>query len=144
MNWGHKITLVFVTFVSGILFLVYKASQQKQELVTTDYYEKELKYQERINAVNLTEALSSHVIASHVNGKIFIDFPKEFSNTAIETNVLLYCPFNENNDQEFNLKTLNGKLIIPVKTKQKGKYTLKINWNLGNNKYYTEQNIFIK
>ena len=52
MNWGYKILLVFAVFVAGILFLVYKSSNQKMDLVTTDYYEKELKYQQKIDAMD--------------------------------------------------------------------------------------------
>ena len=32
-------------------FLVYLATQEKQELVTSNYYEKELKYQDKIDAM---------------------------------------------------------------------------------------------
>lgn len=32
MNWGHKITLVFIVFAIAILGMVYVASQQTNEL----------------------------------------------------------------------------------------------------------------
>ena len=43
MSWGTKILIVFILFVGGILFMVIKSSIQKTDLVTTDYYAKELK-----------------------------------------------------------------------------------------------------
>ena len=49
MNWGYKILLVYLIFILGILFMVFKSSTQKTDLVTTDYYAKELKYQEKID-----------------------------------------------------------------------------------------------
>ena len=45
MNWGYKIILVYVLFVAGIVFLVVRSSMENTDLVTSDYYEKELKYQ---------------------------------------------------------------------------------------------------
>ena len=45
MNWGYKIMLAYVVFIAGILFLVFKSSSQKVELVTENYYEQELKFQ---------------------------------------------------------------------------------------------------
>lgn len=144
MNWGHKITIVFLIFVSGMTFLVYLATQEKQELVTSNYYEKELKYQDKIDAMKLTEALSSQVIASHKDGVVSIAFPQEFLKSTIKSNILLYCAFNENNDQEFNLDIENSKIDIPIKTRQVGNYTLKINWDFEGKKYYTEKNIYIQ
>ena len=46
MNWGYKILTVYIIFIAGILFLVFKSSNQNQDLVTKDYYEQELKYQQ--------------------------------------------------------------------------------------------------
>lgn len=144
MNWGHKITIVFLIFVAGMTFLVYKATQEKQELVTTDYYEKELKYQEKIDAMVITEKLSSQVLASHKDGTVYLDFPAEFAKSTVDSHVLLYCSFNENNDQEFKLKFDNAKIKFPVKTRQAGNYTLKIDWTSEGKKYYTEKNIYIQ
>ena len=61
MNWGYKILLVYVVFVAGIMFLVFKSSSQKMDLVTTDYYAKELKYQQKIDAMNKVQKLSDTV-----------------------------------------------------------------------------------
>ncbi len=144
MNWGHKITIVFLIFVSGMTFLVYLATQEKQELVTTNYYEKELKYQDKIDAMKITEALSSQVVASHKDGIISIVFPNEFSQSTVKSNILLYCAFNEKNDQEFNLDIENAKSTFAIKTKQVGNYTLKINWDSEGKSYYTEKNIYIQ
>ena len=49
MNWGYKILMVYVIFIAGILLLVFKSSSQNQDLVTEDYYEQELKYQQKID-----------------------------------------------------------------------------------------------
>ena len=43
MNWGYKIVLVYIVFITGIVTLVYKSSAQNQDLVVNDYYEQELK-----------------------------------------------------------------------------------------------------
>jgi hypothetical protein len=59
MNWGYKILFVYLAFVAGILLMVFKSSIQKRDLVTPDYYAKELKYQQRIDAVKKTQALSA-------------------------------------------------------------------------------------
>ena len=57
LSWGYKIAFVYIIFVAGIGFLVFKASSQKFDLVTKDYYDQELKYQEVIDQAANTAML---------------------------------------------------------------------------------------
>ena len=58
MNWGYKIMFVYLLFVVGMLTLVYKCTQQNTELVADNYYDQEVKYQERYNKLqNASSAL---------------------------------------------------------------------------------------
>ena len=41
MNWGYKIIVVYAVFISGMLFLAFKSTEQNIQLVTEDYYTKE-------------------------------------------------------------------------------------------------------
>ena len=58
MNWGTKITLVYVGFVMLIVSLVFISATNKSELVAADYYEQELKFQDRIDAVKNEQELA--------------------------------------------------------------------------------------
>ena len=49
LSWGHKIAATYLVFVAGMVFLVFKANNEKFDLVTKDYYGAELKYQEVID-----------------------------------------------------------------------------------------------
>ena len=42
MNWGWKITILYIFFAAGILTLVFLSIGQKIDLVDKNYYEKEL------------------------------------------------------------------------------------------------------
>ena len=42
MNWGHKITIVIVLFLTAMLGMVYYASLQNNEMIDDHYYQKEL------------------------------------------------------------------------------------------------------
>lgn len=144
MNWGHKITVVFIIFVLGISYLVYRTSLETQDLVTTNYYEKELKYQDRIDAIELASNLSAPVTAASENGIVFINFPKEFNDKIISSNIQLYCPFNAKNDEDFKLEITNGKAAFKIKSRQEGIYTLKIDWSSEGKNYYSEKSIYLK
>jgi len=144
MNWGHKITVVFIIFVLGISYLVYRTSLETQDLVTTNYYEKELKYQDRIDAIELASNLSAPVTAVSENGIVFINFPKEFNDKVVTSNIQLYCPFNAKNDEDFKLEIPNGTAAFKIKSSQEGIYTLKIEWSSEGKNYYSEKSIYIK
>ena len=50
MNWGHKLTIVIVLFVAGMLGMVSYAMMQDNEMIDDHYYQKELEYQDVIDA----------------------------------------------------------------------------------------------
>ena len=76
MNWGYKILIVYAVFVTGIVFMVYKSSNEKMDLVTADYYGKELKFQQQIDETKRTDALSEEVRYEVKNNRLLIYFPK--------------------------------------------------------------------
>ena len=78
MNWGHKILIVYAVFVGGMLFLAFKSSKQNVDLVTEDYYAKELQYQQKIDELKRTASLSAPVNFEVVNHALTIRFPKDF------------------------------------------------------------------
>jgi hypothetical protein len=114
MNWGYKILLVYIIFITGIMFLVFKSSSQKMDLVTTDYYAKELKYQEKIDAMKNVHQLSDTVKYEMNEGKLTIVFPKDFAGKKITGDVLLYCPSDEDKDVTQNFSVQDFSVLIPV------------------------------
>src|SRR6188768_1326970 len=98
MNWGYKILFVYIIFVLGILFMVFKSSTQKTDLVTSDYYAKELKYQEKIDEMNRVVALSAPVEYTIKDNLLIINFPADFAGKKLVGEAILYCPSDENKD----------------------------------------------
>jgi hypothetical protein len=142
MNWGYKILFVYVIFIAGILFMVFKSSTQKMDLVTTDYYAKELKYQEKIDESNRANALSEELQYQIKDNAITINFPKDFSAKKITGTVNLYCPWDETKDITQNFSLQDAALII--KTVNKGQHELHISWQAAGVTYYFEKKIFIQ
>jgi len=141
MNWGYKILFVYLAFVAGILLMVFKSSIQKRDLVTPDYYAKELKYQQRIDAVKKTQALSAPVKYELINQQMLISFPKEFTGKSITGSILLYCPSDNNKDieQAFSVSTNAYTMQLPVN--KKGLYEVQISWQADGISYYFENKL---
>jgi hypothetical protein len=98
MNWGYKIMLVYLIFIFGMVFMVFKSSEQNIQLVTEDYYAKELLYQKKIDEFNRTASLSKPLEVTFNNQTLTIIFPDDFMSKKIAGEVILYCPSDEKMD----------------------------------------------
>jgi hypothetical protein len=143
MNWGYKIVFAYIAFVLGITFMVIRSSTQKTDLVTTDYYAKELKYQDKIDEMNRTVALKSPVKCEIKNGQLVIEFPEEFRNKKLEGELVLYCPSDENRDVKKTFLVKDEPLLLPLSSVKTGQYELHLGWKEGGLSYYFEKKIFI-
>ena len=138
-NWGWKIALLYGGFVCFMLFLVFKASQQKVELVSENYYDEELKYQGHIDKIALTDSMHAKP-EWQVNGdKIAMLFPETQSKEPIKGSIHFYCPSNEKLDFNYPFSTEHQKeLSITSEKLHHGTYKMKIDWKQGKSDYYTE------
>jgi hypothetical protein len=143
MNWGKKILIVYVTFVLGILFMVYKSSSQKTDLVTTDYYAKELKYQDKIDEMGRVSSLSAPVVFEVKGNELIIQFPKDFAGRQLTGEAVLYCPSDENKDLKKDFSIMDQPLKIELPSTNKGLHELHLSWKEGSITYYFEKKIFI-
>jgi hypothetical protein len=143
MNWGYKILVVYLAFVAGILFLVFKSSNQKVDLVAADYYEQEIKYQDKIDKSNRANLLTKKVMYEVIDNHLVIKFPKEFENKNITGSVLLYCPSDEKKDikTDFSIQDSVYKMAIPKNNK--GLHELQLNWMADSVTYYFEEKLYL-
>lgn len=141
MNWGYKILFVYLLFVLGILFMVFKSSTEKTDLVSTDYYEKELKYQQTIDETKRAGALSEPVKVEIQEGKLKILFPKDFAGKKLEGEVFLYCPSDKDKDSKQHFSVQDSVLLMPVPAVAKRLYELHLTWQAEGVTYYFEKKI---
>lgn len=144
MNWGHKITLVFIAFAALIGTMVYKCMNKNFELVSADYYDDELHYQDKIDGFNNAEKLSPLIITQTAS-QLQITLPNNKQWKQPSGQLWFYCANNATSDRKMPLQ-LNGSNVMTLsKTKLvRTGYTLKITWQDSGTKYYNEQLIAIK
>ena len=138
-NWGWKIALLYGGFVCCMLFLGYKASREKVDLVTADYYDEELKYQSHIDKIALTDSL--HATPEwKVNGdKIAMLFPESKGSEDIKGNIHFYCPSDEKRDFDIPFTATPQKQLSITSAKlHHGTYKMQIDWRQGKSDFYTE------
>lgn len=145
MNWGYKILFVYILFVVGIMVLVFKSSTQKVELVTENYYEQELKFQQKIDQAERAQSLSSALKYEVKENLLTIYFPEEMKEVKINAHVHIYYAADEKKDKKLDLTSKNGKLEIQLPAGNKGGMPeLKIDWVADGISYYAEHKLFVK
>jgi hypothetical protein len=143
LNWGWGITAIYVVFVIGIMYMVWRSTQERVDLVTEDYYGQEIKYQDKIDASKRAAALSAPV-QFEVKGKtLHLGFPKEFEGKAITGEVLVYYPADSRKDVRVPVKTSANAMDVALDTGSPGLHILQLSWQDGATAYYQESNVFI-
>lgn len=143
MNWGHKIIVVYAVFISGMLFLAFKSTEQHIQLVTEDYYAKELVYQQKIDEVKRTAALSAPLEVTFNSQTLTIIFPKDFLAKKITGSVTLYCPSDETKDLHQSFVVNDKKLVMLMLGTKQGLHYVKLSWKADGINYYYEKKIII-
>ncbi len=145
INWGTGIVIAIITFMTFILVMVFMMSTNKKfdhDLVTPDYYQKELAYQEEIDAEKNANALTTRITAKHTPKGILLTFPEEMYNTKVKGTVFLYRPSNKKLDFNLPLVLSNAQMLIPENRLLDGRWNITVSWELNGKKYLFKDKIF--
>lgn len=144
INWGTSIVLAIIAFMSFIMYFVVSMSTDKSmahDLVTEEYYKKELDFQDRldreINAQNLVQNLK----VEKTGEGLLLLFPEDLNYENIEGNVFLYRPSNKQLDIEIPLLLSSHKMLVPKKHLVGGRWNIEIYWNFFEENYYFKEEL---
>jgi tRNA/tmRNA/rRNA uracil-C5-methylase (TrmA/RlmC/RlmD family) len=143
LGWGTRVGLLYLGFVALIVTLVYKSMQQDFDLVSTDYYNEELKYQDVIDASRNQATLSSPVVISQRAEEVVMQFPTEFRQANITGTAQFYSKIDADWDKKFEIRIIDGICRIPTTTLAATTYQIKLKWWLDEKPYYQETEIKI-
>lgn len=147
IDWGNGIAFTYTAFVLFIAFMVYSAFGEKYDLVTSDYYEQEIKYQDKINSKTRTALLSNQLEVAIDGKELVLNFPQK--NKTVSGNLQCFRPSDKDKDFSLDFEDIKARLALPLKKFSKGKYLLKLSWTAKEDngkeskEYYVEQSIFI-
>ncbi len=143
MNFGVKITILYLSFVGLILTLVFMCFRQKVELVSKDYYAQEIKFQDKINAINNEKSLTGSINHS-VNGKeIILTIDSALLNKDFEGIINFFRPSDSSKDFQLKMNFVNNEQIITTNELIHGTYKLQLSWIVNHKNYFKEEVIFI-
>ncbi|MCU0429409.1 MAG: FixH family protein [Cytophagaceae bacterium] len=140
LHWGHYIILSFVFFAAFILYLVYRSSQYTVDLVSEDYYQRELDFQQQLDKMNNA---ASHKVQLHwSDSTLILEFP---DTTDFDGAHLRFMrPSDSRLDRKWMVADLqHARKIVPLSSLKTGLYTLSIEWSDTRKAYYQEEQIMI-
>ena len=144
-HWGTKLLVAMVLFMLLLLTFVFLSVQQEFDLVEKDYYPKALEYQEKIDKTNNSEELSEKVTVENKGEFIWVSFPPGFKPNDIKGQVVFYRPSSQKDDIVYKIQAdSNGIQSFPVESMLKGKYIIKLDYEVAGKGYYQEETVFIK
>ena len=143
-NWGVGIVISFILFIVFILFFVISMSTDKKyqyDLVTEKYYQKELIFQDKLDAEKNAKQLKENVTIEKTTEGLQITFPEKFNPKKIKGNIFLYRPSNKQLDFENLISISNPYLLVPDNSLLGGRWNIEIYWNYQNTNYYFKKEI---
>ena len=139
MDWGKGIVLTIIGFVALIMtMVVISVKMDGIELVTENYYQEEIRYQDRINEFKSADDLDREVISFDRKSKIIeLDLPN-----GAKGSLQLFRPSDSTLDQEIKVDvTHSGITQIPLKELKSGYWKIKLNWTENGVDHYQEKKI---
>jgi hypothetical protein len=143
MNWGTGIVIAFVLFIAMIFTFIFLGSKEPSDLVSDDYYAKELAYEDVIVATRNTFPFEDSIHMEIRTGQLELTMPTTRI-AGINGQIHFFRPSEADLDKFFPLSPdSNGKQYFDLANFVPGKYIVKITWAKDGSPYYWEEDIFM-
>ncbi|HMT29420.1 MAG TPA: FixH family protein [Bacteroidia bacterium] len=145
ISWGYRVTILYLGFVGLIAYFVTRSMNEKIDLVSTDYYAQELKYQDKIESIERNNALNQPTLINYGPDGIEVIFPQELKNTSLKGTIHLFRPSDDTKDLAIEIKPDNNLVQrISAVDLVKGMYRVKVEYTSGEQNYFTEKQIVVR
>ncbi|MBP6334259.1 MAG: FixH family protein [Bacteroidia bacterium] len=144
INWGWGIAIVLILFMVFILNLVFRCAGVKVDLVSENYYENEIKYQQQIDREKNALNLSQDIQISKDEQSVRIVYPPEFNRNEINGTITFFKPDDAGLDFVLDVNP-EESMIQQVSTDRlkSGWWQVKIQWTYKEVEYYSENKLLI-
>jgi hypothetical protein len=139
MNWGKGIVLVFIGFALFIGVLVAVCMKQEINLVSSDYYQQELDYQQQIDRIENASTLRERPSIRVASDSLSLNY-KDLS--LVTKGVLkLTRASSSRNDVSFLIdgNEISDKIRFPLSGLPHGRYKGTFTWVMNGKEYYIDQ-----
>jgi hypothetical protein len=130
-----------MAFMIGMLIL---SKGYDHELVTEDYYAKELAYQDKIDAGKNLHQADFDVEVKMVDGKLKLMFDQLPNNKSLQGEVKFYKPDDEKMDEVHSIVLSENSNEMEISSIGKhGRYKVQVSFQLEGKAFYKEQELML-
>lgn len=144
INWGWGIVIGMVAFISFIMFFVVQMMTDEQhdyDLVTEEYYQKEMAYQDEIDAERNLSLLSAAITSEKTSDGWLLHFPKDLKTSEIDGTVNLYRTSNKKLDFQLPLVLEDSQILVPADQLLEGRWNITVDWKYKGKPYLYKESI---
>lgn len=143
-NWGTGLAIWLGLFIIFIMYFVIRISTEKKydyDLVTEEYYQKEMVFQKEMDAEANSNSLESKISGKKIAEGWMLTFPENLDYSKITGTVLLYRPSNKKLDFQLTLQLSTKSLLIPDDLMLPGRWNTIVKWQYEGEEYLYKNEI---
>jgi hypothetical protein len=142
--WPYGIIATFVVFFAGMITLVAIAATHKEDLVSDNYYEHELKFQNEIDSAARAKNAGAALRYDAQGRGMVVALPVTQLGQRLAGTVEFYRPDAPNRDRVITLAPgVDGTQAVNLSQFAAGPWLVRVSWEAGGVAYYLEQKIVI-
>ena len=138
-TWGMGIITAIIGFICFIMYMVVTMTTNeayRHDLVTEEYYKKELDFQVRLDKEINAGKLTENITLKKTYKGVEIQFPKNMEFSGIQGKMFLYRPSNKQLDFELPLSMSSSQLLVPDNRLVGGRWNIEIDWTHQGQSYF--------
>ena len=143
--WPIAITGFFIIAIIFIATFIAFAVRQREDLVSADYYEREVRYQSQLDSMNRSQSFAAQSVVTFEPQMQTIVITLPVAQTQGATgNSHLYRPSDARMDRELPLAlTEDGTQRLDAKKLADGLWKVRVKWNANGQDYFLDQPVIV-
>ena len=139
INWGTGIAIFLAVYMLGIIGMVIFSFQEDVNLVSEDYYQKELEYEDQIQRIRNTNKLPAQpvLIFNRQAEAVLLTFPDQLSPVAGGVHFFRPSDFSKDKNYQLSLNQENQQ-TFDLTNMDTGMWRVKLVWEAEGQSYYKE------
>ncbi len=138
ITWGVRIAGLYISFVVMIVTLVAATFTKKPALVSDDYYFRETKFGEQLQARKAAAALGAAPVAKMAGDRLELCLPGGAGQREVRGLLRYYYPASPSKDRSEAFRSATGTLSFAQPVDTGTNCLLQIDWICAGTRYYAE------
>lgn len=145
LSWGIKVIVMYGLFAAGILLMVFISMGKNVDLVSDNYYEREIKYQNQIEILRKSAEINNKIETELNGNEILIKYNDSELKGRITGEIVFYRPSDAKKDFKIGINPgVNGIQSVAADNLDRGQWKIRFDIIQNNEKYFAEKTVFIK